>query len=201
MRNLLSFIFILGAIGLFFGYVNPVYRAETGSTEVAKKSIKELRQERAQYLDALGKTREIELARTGLLTRYNAIAEEDREKLRKLVPDHIDSVRLILELTNLAEQHRMTLRNFHLMAKDVGAGDLAAQVIGPTETRFKAVTLSFSTTATYENFREFVKNLEESLRVVDISDVSVRAESGEEYEYGVTIRTYHLGAAIPPGSL
>lgn len=202
MSNLTATILFLTSLGLFFGYINPAYRGSTGSAELRKRSVTELREERARYREALEKTREIETARTGLLTKYNGITAEDREKLLKLLPDHVDSVRLIIDINNIAAQYSLTLRNIAL--SDLAGGEKPSGVVGPKESLYATVGLSFALRGSYENFRSFVRDSERSLRLMDISALSFAVKEAEEgrggtpraaeagYDYAVTVSTYRL---------
>lgn len=191
MSNLISIFLIIASAGIFFGYIRPTYGAVTGNTELEARSINELKEERGRYIDALNKTKEIEQARTGLLERYNRIPTKERERLEKLLPDHIDSVRLIIDINNIAAQYGMALKNINLAQTDSATTPANSYAIGPTEDRFKAVQLKFSITGSYEDFRSFVRDLERSLRMVDIEAISFGA-SKDEYDYAITISTYRL---------
>ena len=128
--------------------------------------------------------------RRGLLARFNDIALDDRERLEKLLPDHIDSVRLIIDVNNIASQHGMTLKNINLLdSMTEQAGSSLA--LGPQEARFKAVGLKFSVGGSYDKFRSFMRDLEQSLRLVDVRSISFIADE-DDYDYSVTISTYKL---------
>ena len=101
MANLVSIILILASVGLFLGYINPTYTADTGSLENTKKSVKELQVEEKDYQDAINKTKEIERIRDSLNDKFKTIQKSDVDKLSKLLPDHIDSVRLIIDINNI----------------------------------------------------------------------------------------------------
>ncbi len=191
MSNFISIVLIIASVGLFFGYVNPTYGALTGNPELKDRSIYELKEEKAQYVDALNKTKEIEQVRTGLLEEYTRIPIESRDRLEKLLPDHIDSVRLIIDVNNIASQYEMTLKNISLTGLDSGTADARSLAIGPGGERFKAVGLKFSVTGSYEDFRSFIHDLEQSLRIVDIETVVFSAPD-DVYEYAITVSTYRL---------
>ncbi len=192
MTNITAAILILLSVGLFFGYVNPTYGGTTGSSVLAEKSIKELKIEQANYVDALSKAHEIETARTGLLEKYNAIPKDDLDKLVKLLPDHVDSVRLIIDINNIAAAYGMTLKNITLI-DDKETPAPAASSIGPTTQKYASVGLRFSVSGTYDNFRTFLHDLEQSLRIIDVTTIgfSVKPES-DTYEYALTVGTYRL---------
>lgn len=193
MNNLISSGLIIVSLAIFFGYITPTYGTMTGNTELGQRSIVELKEERDRYSDALLKTREIEEVRKGLLTRYNAIPLEDRERLEKLLPDHIDSVRLIIDVNNIASQYGMTLKNISLTNSATEQASVSTMSLGPQEGLTVAVGLRFGIRGTYDNFRAFLRDLEQSLRVVDIKTISFGSMT-EEYEYAVTLSTYKLNA-------
>ena len=193
MSNLISIFLILASVGVFFGYVNPTYRAITGNIELSERSISELKEERGRYIDALNKTKEIEQARTGLLEEYARIPADGREKLEKLLPDHIDSVRLIIDVNNIAAQYGMKLKNISLTQSDKAAALAASLALGPVEEHFKSVGLKFGVEGSYDNFRSFIRDLEQSLRLVDIETVSFSSRE-DLYEYVVAVSTYRLSA-------
>ncbi len=195
MSNLISTLLLIASIAVFLGYINPTYRAVTGKQDVKERSIAELRQEWDRYDGALTKTREIETKRTGLLARYNAIPIEDRERIEKLLPDHIDSVRLIIDINNIASQYGMTLKNIALSESENTEALTGQGSIGPSGDQFKAVGLKFGVSGSYEDFRSFLADLEQSLRLVDIKTISFAAAKGEDYDYSVTISTYKLNLA------
>ena len=226
MSNITPIILILASVGLFFGYINPTYTGVTGA-DTAGKSIKELQSEEKDYSDALNKTAEIERVRTGLSDQFRKIALSDQIKLEKLLPDHIDSVRLIIDINNIAAKYGMSLTNIVLTATGVvptapksstGAAaspqsaatqSLAQTFVGPDDRQYDSIKLGFTVTGTYENFIQLLKEIEESLRVVDVTSLAFAAakpgasslgQTGSVsaapvsslYTFAMTIRTYYL---------
>ena len=194
MSNLTSILFLLAAVGLFFGYINPAYGGTTGAAEPAKRSVVELRALRAQYEEALQKAREVEEARTGLLQAYNAIPVADLERLETLLPDYLDSVRFIIDINTLASGYKMTLKNVSVedagLAKGRQGGSTSA--IGPLPKNFQSIGIAFTVSGAYDNFRSFLHDLEESLRLADARKVSFAARPDGSYDFSVTIDTYRL---------
>ncbi len=208
MKNITPIALLLASLGIFFGYVNPTYTGTTGAADTSKMSIKELQTEAADYNDALNKTREIELTRDGLLAKYNAMSDIDKERINKLLPDHIDSVRLIIDINNIAAKYGMSLSDISLSgmpSAPAAAGTASgtpAPVNGPNDLPYNSVKLGFSVTGNYSDFYSFLKELEESLRVVDVTSLSFSAaktSSGQTaaagsgaFTYTMTIRPYYL---------
>lgn len=201
MSNLVSSLLILASIGLFLVYVNPTYRKDTGSSNWKEQSVKELLTTRVRYREALDKTREIETARTGLLEKYNGISQDNRDKLQKLLPDHVDSVRLILDVNNIAAQYGMALKNIALTGSEGASAEATAPVsalaeneraIGPTGALYKPVEFKFSVSGSYDTLRSFLRDLEKSLRLIDVRSLSFSAAGDNGYDYTAVISTYRL---------
>lgn len=194
MSNIISIVLLLASLGLFTVYVNPLYSKDTGEDAFQKKSVKELRHDLAEYNEALEKTKQIEKVHGGLLSKYQTISEEDLTQINKLLPDHVDTVRLIIDINAIAAKNNMTLRNINIRdtfsdAKESGS---VAPTIGPDLSKYETISLSFSIAGSYENFVAFLHDLEESLRIVDVSSVSFTTSSEGNYKYDVSINTYRL---------
>ncbi len=208
MSNLISIFLLVASAGIFFGYVRPTYGTPTLQQDIHKKSIVELIEDRDRYVEAINKTREIEQVRVGLLAKYNQIPLEDKERILKFLPDHVDSVRLIIDVNNIASEYGMTLKNIGLtgsesekktgtgtgtvMGAGAGGGVGTVGTIGPqTANHFKAVGLKFNVSGSYDNFRAFLKDLESSLRLVNVTAVTFKAGESAT-DYSVTLSTYYL---------
>jgi hypothetical protein len=128
-----------------------------------------------------------------LLARYNAFNPDDIERLHKLLPDHIDNVRLVLDLDTLASKHNIALQNV-AVARPNEQSSVGNGTIGPLRQSYDSVTLKFATSGTYDRFKTFLLDLEDSLRIVDLTALTMSAEAssaGEPtYRFDVTLRTY-----------
>lgn len=180
--NLITPIFlILASVGVFYGYTDPHYRGQVNDS----KNVVSLMNERKQYLDALDKSAEFIKVTNRLTEINNELLSGDLERLKKLLPDHIDNVRLIIDIDEMASKYGFHIRNIKI---DNGASD--KKTIGSDGKPYGTTVLSFSITASYGKFRYFVKDLEESLRIFDIADVSFVAAENGNYDYDMTVKTY-----------
>src|SRR3989344_4525889 len=100
MKALLPLLFLFISLGLFFWFIDPEYA-----------KIKLLRAEEAEFDQALDRSKELQTVRDQLLSRYNTFARSDVERLQKLLPDHVNNVRLILDLDGIASRYGMRIRN------------------------------------------------------------------------------------------
>lgn len=201
MRFIMPAILIGIAGAVFFVFSNPIYN-----------EISALNSDVASYNEALDNSKMLENERDKLTSKYNAINPEDLTKLKKLLPDNVDNIRLILEIEQIALPYGMVLKDVKYNAasasakeKDAAAKGPAIQggVIGKTPKDYGIFDLEFSTSGTYDNFISFTKDLESNLRIVDISSISFssnttgsdsnsKATGPEIYRYDFKIKTYWL---------
>ncbi len=173
--------------GVLMFYTQPTY-----------DQVLALELEVGEYNQALEKAAELQALKQSLLSRYNAFNPADIDRLHKLLPDHVDNVRLVLDLDNLAGRHGMALQNVTLSNPTATQEKGAIGAIGSGREKFQSLTLKFAAHGTYADFRGFIEDLERSLRIVDLVSLSLQEGSdnkpGQEprYRYDITVRTYWL---------
>jgi len=177
IRLSIPIILVIVALGLFFGYIDPTYQ-----------NIKKIRAEEKTFNEALNQSRELQEIRDTLLSRYNTFSQQDIDRLGKLLPDHVDNVRLILDIDSIASNYNMRTRN--VTVSEAGSED--PNIIGSNQSAVDSVILSFSVAATYDNFIRFIKDLESSLRIVDLVGLSFSATEGDAFNFNISIKTYWL---------
>ena len=191
-KTIFSLIGLAIAGGIFFMYTQQTYDA-----------TRALQAQVAEYDQALEKAAELQQLKQTLLSRYNSFNLADIDRLRKLLPDHVDNVRLILDMDNLAAEHGMAMQNVVISSPaSEGAEGEEVVVIGGSGEEYDSVTLKFTTQGPYESFKTFLADLESSLRIVDLVSLKLSqgvdsqaiqsSIAGSSYQYEVTIRTYWL---------
>ncbi len=182
MKSILSLVAIVGAIALFFVYTKPTY-----------DGLQNIKNQITQYDQALEKAAELQRLKQTLLSRYNSFNPVDIERLHKLLPDHVDNVRLLLDLDTLASQHGLALQNVVISGGSPSEKPEEQAVIGPDTEVYDSLTLRFATTGSYEQFLIFMNDLERSLRVVDVEQLKINSsEAPAQLRFDITLRTYWL---------
>lgn len=210
MRPLLAIVGVILAGGIFFWYTKPTY----DDVQVVQATI-------AQNNAALEKAAELSSLNLMLRSRFNSFKQSDKDRLSKLLPDHVDNVRLILDLDKLAGLHGLALQNVDVSSsqsqKQIPKSQTALGAIGASNQKYDSLTLTFSTVATYARFVEFLTELESGLRIVDLVSLSITPATGASaivpsatnafptiknaavakaneplYAYNLTLRTYWL---------
>ncbi|MBI5645221.1 type 4a pilus biogenesis protein PilO [Candidatus Kaiserbacteria bacterium] len=186
-RTIIAVVGFVLAGAIFFLYTKPTYDGVQGT-----------RNQIAQYDAALQKAAELQQLKQSLLARYNAFDPAQVDRLQKLLPDHVDNVRLILDLDNIAGRHGMAIQNVVVSTPQRSDGrETAVGTISASKQKYDSLTMKFTTQGTYQSFQEFLNDLETSLRIVDLASLKVArsdaTRAGEPlYSFDITLRTYWL---------
>lgn len=190
---------ILTAIALvaFFMFTVPTFN-----------EFKAVNQKAASYDEALGNSKALEYERDKLTQNYNAFSKTDLARLAKMLPEHVDNIRLILEIEQLAAPYGMAVRGVSYNAADAGSGKEQGGVVqGGTRKEinrgdYGVFDLEFTVSASYDNFVNFIRDLENNLRLVDVSAITFSSStalagksggsSPETYDYNIKLKTYWL---------
>ena len=186
---------IVVAVGLFFSFTDPIYRG----TDPQDPGIQVLQAEIAKYDEAITKSNELVKERDRLLAVKNNMDSGDRADLERVLPDSIDNIRLLIDIDNIALRYGMVLKNLRFTgdggSKSSGGGqktsDQTLNISG--DDKVGSVTFGFAVSSKYDTFKQFLRDLEKSLRLIDVTSLTVKASQTQDYyDYDVTIKTYWL---------
>ncbi len=195
IRFITAFILIGISVACFFVFIDPLY----GNISALKAQV-------LSYDQALNNSKILENERDKLTTKYNSINPEDLTKLQRFLPENIDNIRLILEIEKIASPYGMVLRDVKYNSAEKETTATATAIQGGTTTPSKKDygiwDLAFSTSGSYNNFLNFTRDLENNLRLVDISSIQFLSNpdtrgnsfpsTSEIYKYDFRIKTYWL---------
>lgn len=190
-RNLTATILIILSVALYFTYTSGVW-----NQAVATKLVND------HYSSAISNAEKLIAVRDKVLKDYNNVGADDRDNLDKMIPNTVDNIRLIINLNSVALQHGFSLKNVTASAKSNGtnsssnnsvssavSGNNSFNIAIPT---LDTVAVSFSVSAPYQQFISFLQDLEASLRIMDITHLSVSANDTGTYDFSVQLNTYWL---------
>ncbi len=183
MKSITPFIFILVAVVLFFGVTDPLY-----------KQVITLRTQGNEYNDVLVKSTQLLAKRKSLQEKSNSFSPTDVERLRKLIPDGVDNVKLIIDIDEIAKRYGLTIKNVRLddsKTTKSGVKDPAATITAG-EAKYGSIPMGFSVAADYSTFMNFLQDLEGSLRIVDVTNISLKPGTNGVYSFDVSLKTYWL---------
>lgn len=186
MNLITPIILVIISLAAFFGYVDPNYRGE--NLDNGKRSIQSLQAESNEYRTALSNSNKIRAQRDLLVKKRGEINPTDLTRLEQLLPDNVDNIKLVIDMNQIAANHRLTLKNLKL---DTGVSGNADR-LGEDNNKYGTVGLSFSVTASYDNFQNFLTDIEKSVRLVDVTELSVTGNDTNLYEFSIGLKTYWL---------
>lgn len=159
-------------------------------TDPILAQVDELKLEKAKLNEGLNNAKELRRVLDDLLETYNQFSSSDLERLNKFLPDNVDNVRLIIDISNIAKPYNMTIRDLRIKA-DEERGE-ASVIDGGDRMNKGAVTLGFSVSGSYANLQAFLSDLARSLRLVDVSVINFSSNEEGIYDYEIEIQTYWL---------
>ena len=178
-KNATGLILIVLAVGTYFTF-----------TRVKIDEIKAIKTVNDEYKNALVNSERLVKDRDAILAVYNQIPVEDQERLEKIIPNNVDNVRLIIDINGVASRHGLAVKNI----KTTTQSSTSNNDVGAPQTNqgYNTVTLNFDVSADYRTFLAFLKDLEASLRILEISKVSLKASDTGVYDYSLELKTFWL---------
>jgi hypothetical protein len=190
-RNITALILLVLAVGIYFTYT---------SGQIAV--LNSIQAQNSQYLSAIDNAKKLINLRDSVLNQYNAISDLDKTRLDKIVPDNIDNIRLTIDISGIAARHGITATGITTSADAKSSAGATSPNPALNSTNpglstsasgnLSTVTVSFGVTTTYANFISFLQDLERSLRVLDVTGITLSSSANGIYTYGVTMNTYWL---------
>lgn len=179
MKNSTAIILILIAIGLYYTFTSPQY-----------SEMKLVRAQANQYKEVLGGAEAIEESARRLEVLYAGVPRSEIERLGKVLPNNIDSVRLALDLDGLAGKYGISLKSVSVekrQQENIGSFEFT-----DTSIPYEKALVSFSFVSSYSNFTNFLRDIERNVRIMNIREISFLSNDTNLYEYKMTVETYWL---------
>jgi Tfp pilus assembly protein PilO len=211
-KIILSILLFVVSGGLLFAYASPTYT----KTQAVLAEV-------GQYNEANSKVREVQELRNALAAKYQLLSPQNIARLQSMLPDHVDNVKLVLDIDGIAERRGIRIGN--VIARNEDDKTTAPGAVVPSlgidsalsdAQQYKSLVLEFNVVASYSDFVLFMRDLEQSLRIVDLvslkmEPVTQRTSSSipaelrglagstittqqvpDEFQYAVSIKTYWL---------
>ena len=184
-RYITPLIIVTVALSVYVLFINQMYK----DIQQQLVKVQELEAHLADAKTAREKLDQIALS-------YQAFPIDADQKLNVLLPDRIDSVKLIVDVESVASRHGLVLTS----------PSVTGGVVNPNSTdNYVKHSISFKVSSTYPLFREFIADVEKSLALRDFSGVSfistVTAENQSTsivrpefvvFDYQVELMSYSL---------
>lgn len=165
---------VLGIVAIFM-YIYPAYQ-----------DARDIQSEIDEYETALSQVGEIQQLRDNLLRQYNQLPQTSTYVMNRVLPDSLDTVRVLVELNQMALPHNLSVQGitFTNRSDSAESREQNAEEAAPRKP-YESAQLNFSVSGSYENVLSFVRDIEQSTRLIDITRLTVRGPEADE-EDGVS---------------
>lgn len=183
MKNTTALLLLFLSVALFYTFTSPYY-----------EKVKVLRVSAGDYQKVLDNITRIAETKDRLLVNYEDVPKAEIERLGKVLPDHVDTVRFAQELDTISSRYGIALKNVRI--NTASAQNASLPVLPEYEKPYEKTTLSFAFISDYANFRRFLEDLEKSLRIIDVKSLAFTNSESGLTEYQASIDTYWLKALV-----
>ena len=183
MKNNVAIVLLLLSVGLFYTFTNAQYQ-----------DVKKLNTLANEYQNVLQNASLIIELRDSLLVTQKTFPETEIERINKVLPDNIDTVRLALDLDSMASRYGISIKSVQVTT---GVNENAYIIVLPEYAgAYEKAEVSFSLVSNYENFMRLLADVEKSLRIMDVKSISFSTSESGLYDYQISVETYWLTVPV-----
>lgn len=179
-KKQLNILLLLISFFLYYVFIGPLYKGVGGVFSFGE-GVSTLKNKKAEYDSALVEAERLLKDAKEKVVAYQKISEEEKRSMKIMLPESVDKIRLLHELSAISVSTGIPL-------KDLMVSENQAQADGKG-----VVNLSFTTKTTYSTFKELMSVIEKSMRLYSVKTVAFNApEEGGLISFNVTLETYYL---------
>jgi hypothetical protein len=179
----LVLIILIGIFGYEIAY--PMYTGDPSFLYTPSKSYKSLLDLSSNYDASLNQADVVIKQSKDLSDKYKSVTDTDKELLSIMIPDSIDEVRLLSEISSLVHDagypsDGVTIQKRGISERVSGAGTYN-------------ITLTIEEVS-YPKIKEFIRKIERSKRLLSIKAISIAPPEklGEAYKVSFSLETYYF---------
>jgi len=186
MKFLLPILLVGISVATFIMVIDPQY-----------KEAKLIRATIAEYDKALVASSDVRAKKNKLDDDYKRILLIDGgkalPKMRKMIPQRIETIKFILDMSDMARQRGLPLKNLQIGGTDSVAAPGSGRVAAiPRSQPYRTNTFGFSVSTSYEKFLSFLQALEQNLQVMDITSITFVSNDSNIYDFSISGNVYSL---------
>jgi hypothetical protein len=164
--------------------------------------VKNTDAERAKYDEAIVQAQKLNQELAFKLTQKRGYQSTQTERLDVLVPAEINEVKILTDLSKLATDRNMLFGNVTVENTEGESNSNQVEQMDDEEgssrqlaySEIASTELTFSVFGTYEQFKSFLADIERSLVLMEITNISFTTGEGDLQQYEVTVNVF----ALPP---
>jgi Tfp pilus assembly protein PilO len=192
--NLITPIALLIVSGaLFFAWINPIYQGNHTDANGKTDNIITLQSDIASYGETVANQTNLKNKIDSLSQIKSSLSDSDAARIMKMLPVSVDNVRLIVEIEDIVKKYNKAgFKGISVSKVDTKNATGASIVAGAPQ--YNTLGINFVVTMAYSDFVNFLRDLEDNLRIVDITNVSFTANDLGSYDFTVSLNTYWLNS-------
>jgi hypothetical protein len=169
------------AMAVFFGLTVPAL------SNVKKDSVKS-----ATMSTAIKQFEDLEKKRNEFVAKYSSISNEDDRKLKVALPTQITAVNLVSQIDDMVKARGMVLKRIDI--EETKASKKKEVAKNGEVQKYNTASIIFVVSGSYEVFLSLLSDLEKSLQIIDIKDISFSVGAkADSYDFSVRAITYYAG--------
>lgn len=186
----INILLVLVIFGLFYFIIYPKYTG-TGTFFSPKENISRLLKEKKDYDGALSLASGYNVKIMKANTEYtNALNTLPIDTLNKVLPSSADPIMVIYELSKIAARAESNMLLASPKFNDDGNDK------SKTGKKYNTLTVNFNLEGTYEGMKAFLRNLESSERIYNVTSLNFTSSEDSRaysaFKYSVIVETYYL---------
>ena len=134
------------------------------------KEISFLKNEVASYKENFNNINKVRELRDKYLKDYNEISEENKAKLGIMIPKAVNEGEMMLMLDSIAKLNNMSLTGISFAKEEEQTSAILG--LGKKDNSYTPYFFSMDLTGTYAGFKNFLKDIEKSLLIIDLDLIS-----------------------------
>ncbi len=184
-KTLLNLLLIITSVACYYIIISPIYFGGGYVYDVpADQSIIKLREFKNSNEEDSNKLKEAIVKINDLKKEYEGIDQYTQDRLNIMIPDSINNVRLMSEITTL-------MSSFGLPASGIS---ITKEVEDKKLPGIGIYSISFSTKGSYFDLKDLLSKLETSMRLFSVQSVSFSPSEKPDEPMTVSIKmnTYYI---------
>jgi Tfp pilus assembly protein PilO len=146
--------------------------------------------EKQKYESSLEMVNNIETKKKELLAEFNQIPSADIAEVETILPNSLNLVKLISDIDAVAAGRGISISAISSKETSSSVGNSIEEAA--PQRPYNSAIIGFSFSTSYNGFRNFLSDLEKSLRILDIKSIKISPKEGGIYDYNLEFETYWL---------
>lgn len=150
--------------------------------------IKVLKKQAFSYNETINTAKKVRSSIDKTLGEYNAISQENVDRINKMVPSGDEAMKLVVQIDDVTRKNGLSLTSID--SKNVVNEKIVSGIQENESKTAESISLSIKAQGSYESFSSFIKELEKSLRLIDVVSVKINPISQDNYSYSIEAVSY-----------